>query len=58
MYLSGFIEKHILFCKYFAAISLVFYSKAPNKIIIKFIKLGRQNGTLKYLDHINQLVIK
>ena len=61
-----------MFCKYFAAILVassvqvtlyssiftVFYSWAPNKIVIKLTTLKRQNVKLNYLEDINQLVIK
>ena len=57
--------------KYFAAISVassvqvtlqlyfqIFYSTAPNKIVIKLTKLKRQTVKLKYLEDKKQLVIK
>ena len=74
VYLSGFsefIQKHILFCKYFGAIFVasfvpgffqyyvtIFHNTAPNKVVIKLIKLRKQNVQLKYIKDINQLVIK
>ena len=61
----------MLFYKYFAAVSVassvqvtlnsifrIFCSTATNKIVIKLTKLKRQNVKLKYLEDINQLVIK
>ena len=65
-------QKHIfLFCKNFAAISLassvqvtlkfyfqIFYSRAPNKIVIKLTKLKIQTVKLKYLEDKKQLVIR
>ena len=62
-------KTHFLLCKYFAAISVasseqvtlqfyfqIFYSTAPNKIVIKLTKLKRQNVKLKCLGYIKQLV--
>ena len=36
----------------------IFYSTAPDKIVIKLTKLKRQNVELKYLEDIKQLIIK
>ena len=70
-YFSKLLKHIFLLCKYFAAISVassvqvtlqfyfqIFYSTAPNKIVIKLTKLKRQNVKLKYLEDIKQLVIK
>ena len=62
------INKNIVsFCKYFAAISVassiqvtlqfyfqIFYSTAPNDIVIKLTKQKLQNVRLKYLEDIKQ----
>ena len=36
----------------------MFYSTAPDNVFIKLTNLKRQNVMLKYLEDINQLVIK
>ena len=66
------LKKYILFRKYYFAAILVafsvqvtlqfcftiFYSTALNKIVIKLIKLRKQNVKLEYPEKIDQLVIK
>ena len=70
-YFSKLLKIHFLLCKYFATISVassvqvtlkfyfqIFYSTAPNKIVIKLKKLKRKNVKLKYLEDIKQLIIQ
>ena len=66
------LKKYILFRKYYFSAILVafsvqvtlqfcftiFYSTALNKIVIKLIKLRKQNVKLEYPEKIDQLVIK